>query len=210
MGHPSYARPMPSAFELTRVESRRDWSEVRALRDRALQRRNDLPEDATGLADDGYDTALNTTSFLLKRNGRAVACTRSSITSPARRFPLPSMELFHREIEASLGGEGTLVESSLTFVDPGFAGDAREALFHVLKAQMQRCAVERADWLIAAVAEDQIGFHRRMFNMEILSGAERCPRHALPRVLMGLDYPRESPVLFRRIPILAAHETCPA
>jgi len=39
--------------------------------------------------------------------------------------------------------------------------------------------------------------------MEILSGAERWPGMAMPRVLMGLDYRAEAPLLFKRIPVLA-------
>jgi len=196
--------PVPKcAFELRRVESRRDWSEVRALRDRALARRHDLPEDAESFADDGYDAALNTVTFLLTRDGRSAGCTRSSVSSAGRRYPLPAMETFHREIEEAVGWEATLVESSLTFLDPDLSGDTRDALFRLFKGQMLRCASEGAHWLIAAVPEAQVGFHRRMFNMEILSGSERCPGLALPRVLMGLDFLRQAPVLFRRIPALA-------
>jgi hypothetical protein len=68
---------------------------------------------------------------------------------------------------------------------------------------MLRCACENADWLVTAVREPQIGFYRRMFNMEILSGAERWPGMAAPRVLMGLDYREQAPLLFKRIPVLA-------
>ncbi len=194
---------IPAAFELRRVESRRDWSEVRSLRDRALARRHDLPDDVEGLADDGYDAALNTVTFLLTRDGRNAGCTRSSVSSAARRFPLPAMETFPREIEEAVGREATLVESSLTFLDPDLSGDTREALFRLFKGQMLRCASEEAHWLIAAVPEAQVGFHRRMFNMEILSGSEPCPGFVLPRVLMGLDFRRQASVLFRRIPALA-------
>ena len=195
-----------TAFDLRRVEERRDWAEVRSLRERALLRRNDLPDEAEGFADDGHDSALNSMTFLLFRNGRAAGCTRSSVSSPGRRSPLPAIEVFHREIEISIGWEATVVESSLTFVDPDLPGDPREALLHLSKAQTLRCRVERADWLIAAVPESQIGFHRRVFDMEILSGAERCPRLAQPRVLMGLDYGRRERDLFRRLPMLAVSE----
>ena len=65
------------------------------------------------------------------------------------------------------------------------------------------CAVERADWLIAAVRIDEIGFYRRMLNMEILSGVERCPGMATPQVLMGLQYREHAALLFGRIPVLA-------
>jgi hypothetical protein len=39
--------------------------------------------------------------------------------------------------------------------------------------------------------------------MEILSGAEKYPGIALPRVLMGLQYREQAPLLFKRIPVLA-------
>lgn len=194
---------MTAPFALRRVESRQDWDEVRSVRTRALRRRADIPEEAEGFPDDGHDGALNSMTFLLTRNGRAAGCTRSSVSSARRRWPLPAIEVFHREIEAAIGWERTLVEATLTLVDPDLAGDARVALFHLYKGQMLRCALDDADWLLAAVPESQIGFHRRMFNMEILSGSERCPGLAQPRVLMGLDYRSQAPVLFRRLPTLA-------
>jgi hypothetical protein len=195
-----------ATFELHRVETREDWREVRALRHRALRCRGDLPEGAEGFPDDGFDTALNSATFLLTLQGRTAGTTRTSVSSASRRWPLPSAEPFRREIEAAIGWDATLVEASLNVIEPTLPGDSRDALFHLLKAPMLRCALEGADWLIVAVPESQIGFHRRMFNMEILSGSEHCPRLALPRVLMGLDYRRQAPVLHRRIPALAPSE----
>ena len=51
--------------------------------------------------------------------------------------------------------------------------------------------------------DSQIGFYRRMFNMEILSGAEKYPGIASPRVLMGLEYREQAALLFKRMPMLA-------
>lgn len=190
-------------YEMRRAEGRDDWSEVRELRYRALLSRGEIAEDPEGFPDDGHDSALNTVTFLLTRQGRTLGTTRSSVSSSARRWPLPSIEAFHNELEAAIGWEATIVESSLTVIDPAFAGEPRDLFFRLLKAQLVRCAVESADWLVAAVPESQIGFHRRMFNMEILSGSERYPRVRRPRVLMGLEYPRQAPILAKRIPTLA-------
>jgi hypothetical protein len=198
--------PSPAGFALHRVESRPEWSEVRALRDRALRRRGEIAEDAEGFPDDGHDTALNTVTFLLTRHGRAAGTTRSSVSSAARRWPLPCIEPFAHEIESTIGWDATILECSLTLVDPELTGDARDAFFHLFKAQMLRCALEDGDWLLAAVPETQIGFYRRMLNMEILSGCERYPRLCLPRVLMGLEYRRHAAALFKRIPTLAIDE----
>lgn len=196
----------PAVFELRRVETREDWREVRALRQRALRSGGDLAESLDALPEDGFDTALNSATFLLTLRGRPAGSTRTSASSASRRWPLPSVESFRRPIEAAIGWDATIVEASFNVIDPALPGDSRDALFHLLRAPMRRCAVEDADWLIVAVPESQIGFHRRMFNMEILSGCEHCPRLALPRVLMGLDYRRQAPVLYRRIPALAWSE----
>ena len=59
---------------------------------------------------------------------------------------------------------------------------------------------------MTAVRPTQIGFYRRMFDMEILSGEERWPGLAIPRVLMGLDYREQAPLLFKRIPVLAVND----
>ncbi len=126
------------------------------------------------------------------------------MSSASRRWALPSSAVFHEQIEAAIGWEATIVEASLSVIEPDLPGDSRDALFHLLKAPMLRCSLENADWLLVAVPESQIGFHRRMFNMDILSGSEPYPGFALPRVLMGLDYRRDAAVLYRRIPALAA------
>jgi hypothetical protein len=86
----------------------------------------------------------------------------------------------------------------------GAAGlDPRLALLHVLKAPMIECAAHDADWMVTAVGEDEIGFYRRMLNMEILSGAEPCPGSPLPRVLMGLQFRENAALVYKRVPLLS-------
>jgi hypothetical protein len=206
---PAGARPvtMPlAAFALRRVESREDWREVRALREGAQRSGGDLADSIDALPDDGFDAALNSTTYLLTLHGRPVGTTRTSVSSASRRWPLPAIETFRKALEAAIGWEATIVEASLCVTEPTLPGDSRDALFHLMRAPMRRCAMEDADWLIVAVPASQIGFHRRMLNMEILSGCERCPRLARPRVLMGLEYRRQAAVLYARIPALAWSE----
>ncbi len=193
----------PRGLEMRRVSTSGDWQDVRLIRYQALRARGEIGEsDECGFGDE-HDAALNSITLLLLRGGQAVASTRSSVSSTSRRWRLPATEIFRHEIERSIGFEATIVEASLTAVDPACGIDPKAALFHLLKAHMLRCASENADWLVTAVREPQIGFYRRMFNMEILSGAERWPGMAAPRVLMGLDYRGEAPLLFKRIPVLA-------
>jgi hypothetical protein len=194
---------MNPAFEMRRVANRDDWARVRSLRYEALRSRDDIAEDADGAYADSHDIALNTSTFLLARNGRPVGTTRASVSSAARRWALPAMEAFGREIEASVGLESTIVEASLMLVDPATSADPKTVLFHLFKAHMLQCAAENADWLLVGVRDSQIGFYRRMFNMEILSGAEKYPGIASPRVLMGLEYREQAALLFKRIPVLA-------
>jgi hypothetical protein len=192
---------------MRRISTREDWESVRTLRFDALRARGEIPGDAEGSHGDGHDAALNAATFLLERNGRPVGSTRSSVSSASRRWPLPAMEVFAREIESTLGPDATVVEASLTVVDPASALDPKIALFHLFKAHMLHCAVENADWLVAAVRDSQMGFYRRMFNMEILTGAEMLPGLASPRVLMGLEYRGQAPLLFKRLPVLAVTDT---
>jgi hypothetical protein len=193
----------PRGLEMRRASTSGDWQDVRLIRYQALRARDEIAESGDCAFGDEYDAALNSVTLLLLRNGRAVASTRSGLSSAGRRWRLPATEIFRREIEASIGLDATIVEASLTAVDPACGIDPKAALFHLLKAHMLRCACENADWLVTAVREPQIGFYRRMFNMEILSGAERWPGMAAPRVLMGLDYREQAPLLFKRIPVLA-------
>jgi hypothetical protein len=193
----------PSGFAMHRVASREDWARVRALRYEALLGRGDIPASEERAHADEHDLALNASTFLLSRNGRAVGSTRASVSSPSRRGALPAMEVFGREIEESVGLESTLVEASLMVVERDGSSDRRMLLFHLLKAHMLLCSSESADWLLAAVRDTEIGFYRRMLNMEILSGAESCPGMATPRVLMGLQYREQAALLFKRIPVLA-------
>jgi hypothetical protein len=190
-------------FAMRRISTREDWETVRALRFDALRARGEIPGDGEHSHGDGHDAALNAATFVLARNDRPVGSTRSSVSSASRRWPLPSMEVFAREIDSALGPDATVVEASLTVVDPASAVDPKVALFHLFKAHMLHCAAENADWLVAAVRDSQMGFYRRMFNMEILTGAEMLPGMASPRVLMGLEYRGQAPLLFKRLPVLA-------
>lgn len=192
------------AFELHRARSEEDWRAITALRYRALRRRGDVPESAIEAFADRHDHAFASQVFLLTREGHPVGTTRSSLGSTRRRWALPAMECFAREIEAAVGGAApTILDASLTMVDPAFA-EPRAALIHLFKAHTLRCATEGADWLVTEVPESQIGFYRRMFNMRILSGAETFANLASPRVLMGLAYRDNAAVLCRRMPVLAA------
>ncbi|MBC8022667.1 MAG: hypothetical protein H7Y14_06085 [Burkholderiales bacterium] len=186
-----------------RVATREDWARVRALRYEALASRGEIAESAERMHADAHDLALNSATFLLTRSGRAVGSTRSSVSSPLRRCDFPAMDVFGAEIQAAIGLECTVVEASLMVVDPATHTDRRMVLFHLLKAHMLQCASDNADWLVAAVRDDEIGFYRRMLNMEILSGAESCPGMATPRVLMGMECREQAPLLFKRIPVLA-------
>ena len=186
---------------MQRVVSREEWARVRELRYEALSNRGDIPPSDDHVHSDAHDLALNSTTFVLLRNGQAIGSTRASVTSPQRNCSLPASEIFQREIESAIGPYAAVVEASLTVAAPQ-AGDRRSVILHLLKAHMVVCAAERAEWLIAAVRDDEIGFYRRMLNMEILSGVERCPGMATPQVLMGLQYREHAALLSRRIPHL--------
>jgi hypothetical protein len=195
-----------SGFTLRRVSTREDWSVVRALRFAALASRGDVGARPEAGYADGHDTAPNTITYLLERNSAPVASTRSSLRSPARAATLPAMDAFAEAMRSALEPEATVVEASLTVVHPSASVDANVALFHLFKSHMLACAAERADWLVTAVRETQMGYYRRMFNMEILTGAEAVPGMAYPRVLMGLRYREQAALLFRRFPALAVSD----
>lgn len=190
------------ALRLRRAASRYDWSDVRALRFAALAERGDLAPGVEGEFGDEYDSALNTCVFVLSGNGQPIGSTRTCVSSPERRWPVPAVDAYPAAV-AALGSEATLVEASLTVIDPRTAMDGKAVQFHLFKAHMLQCALEEADWLLVAVRESQIGFHRRVFNMEILSGAEPYGGLASPRVLMGLDVRTHLALLYKRIPVIA-------
>ena len=201
--HPASIALSQTGFEMRRVASREDWKRAKNLRYDALRKREEIPESPERSYGDSHDNGMNTMTFVLARNARPLGTTRSSLSSARRRWALPAMDVFAREIEATVGLESTIVEASLIAVDPATSADPRIILFHLLKAHMLHCAAENADWMIAAVRDSQIGFYRRMFNMEILSGAESYPGMTSSRVLMGLEFRRHAPLLFKRIPVLA-------
>ena len=201
--HPASISLAHAGFEMRRAASREDWKRAKNLRYDALRSREEIADNPEGSFADPHDSALNTMTFVLARNARPVGTTRSSVSSARRRWALPAMDAYAREIEATVGLESTIVEASLMAVDPATTADPRIVLFHLLKAHMLHCAAENADWMIAAVRDSQIGFYRRMFNMEILSGVESYPGMTSARVLMGLEFRRHAPLLFKRIPVLA-------
>jgi hypothetical protein len=192
----------PAGMAMHRVISREDWARVRALRFEALTRAGDIDAGRDRGYTDGHDLALNTSTFLLARNGRAIGSCRASVSAPNRRGALPAMEPFTLQLQSAIGLEATVVEASLVVVDPATSIDRRVVVLHLLKSAMLECATRNADWLVTAVRENDIGFHRRMLDMEILSGAEACPGMLQPRVLMGLPYREKAAIVFKRTPVL--------
>jgi hypothetical protein len=197
---PSPARP---AYAMHRVASPEDWVAVRTLRFAAHAHHQDLPRDAVKSHWDAFDNRAGTTTFLLLRDGSPHASTRASVAPAGEPGALPAAVIFPREIEQLAGG-ARVVEASLTVVDPA-ASDMPTAVFHLFRAHMLACAAAEAAWLVTMVRDSQIGFYRRVFDMEILTGAERVPGLAVPRVLMGLRPGEQSARLARRIPLLAVH-----
>ena len=198
-----FAASRAANVEMRRVTLREEWDQVRSLRYLALRSRGDIPERRDARFGDEHDEVPNAMTFLLTEGVRPVGTTRSSVGRSSEPGSLPAGAAFGREIEAAVGSEATAVEASLSFVDAEFAGDPRAALVHLFKAQILVCALEGADWLLAAVAESRIGFYRRVFDMEILSGPEICPGRLAPSVLMGMNVRRHLAMLVRRMPDIA-------
>jgi hypothetical protein len=194
----------PHEPAIRRVRAPQDWRTVRALRFDALQANREIDPAGPRAYADPFDEAPNTSTYLLATGPQAVGTTRSSVRAPRMGVPLPSERVFASEMRAAFGAHAVMVEASLTFVDAGAQVDSQEALMRLFKMHVWRCAAENADALVVAVREPQMGFYRRRFNMEILSGAERFPGLATPRVLMGLAWREHSSELLRRIPTLAA------
>jgi hypothetical protein len=189
---------------IRRVRGAEDWCLVRALRFGALHGHREMDAAGARSFHDGFDDAANTSTYLLAVGGRAIGTTRSSISAPRMPAPLPSQRVFACEMHAAFGANAAIVEASLTFVEPGAPLDPQDALMRLFKMHVCRCAAENADALVVAVRDSQIGFYRRRFNMEILSGPKRYPGFATPRVLMGLAWREHAADLLRRIPMLAA------
>jgi hypothetical protein len=186
-----------------RVSEREEWARVRSIRYEALRARGEIAETPERAYRDGHDATLNSMTFGLLYDGHMIGTTRSSVSSAACRWPLPAHEAFSHAIDFDLGADSTVVEASLMLVHPSATTDPRTALFHLFRAHMLHCASEGADWLICAVRDSQVGFYRRMFGMEVLSGAEKDTVLDSPRVLMGLAYRDQAALLARRMPLLA-------
>jgi len=185
------------------VATRDDWGRVRLLRYANLLEQGDIEANAERSYHDGHDRGSEGATFLLTRDRRPMGTVRASLDSPLRRGTLPSMDAFGREIRATIGLDRTTVEASLFASDPASHLDRRVTLLHLLKAPLLICTLVNADWLVIAVREEEIGFYRRMLNMEILSGAETFWGMAAPRVLMGLQYREHAALVFKRIPLLS-------
>lgn len=182
------------------VASREEWSAVRALRFAALSRGGDLPACPVASYGDAYDAAPGSTTYLLSEGDRAVGSTRCTHSRGAGGARLPAFEAFRGELDAAIAA-APVVEASLTLVDAPM--DRALAQLRLFKVHMTACAALEAEWLLAAVRETEMGFHRRVFGMEILTGAVRCAGLALPRVLMGLPFRERAAALCRRLPVLA-------
>jgi hypothetical protein len=202
IGTQGLTHPHPG-FAMHCVATREDWSRTRSLRYASLLEQGDIEANAERSYSDGHDREAEGATFLLTRDRRPMGTVRASLDSPLRCGTLPSMDAFEREIRAAIGLDSTTVEASLLANDSTSSLDRRVTLLHLLKGPLLICTLANADWLIIAVREEEIGFYRRMLNMEILSGAETYWGMAAPRVLMGLQYRENAALLFKRIPLLA-------
>jgi len=189
---------------LRRVRSAPDWRAVRELRFRTLHAAGEIPPAALRAFGDAFDASASTATYVLAARDRVIGTTRGSLTAPRLRAALPSQRVFLRELHAAFGEDAVLVEASLTFLDGDARADPQDALLRLFKVHAWRCAAENADALVVAVRDTQIGFYRRRFDMEILSGPERWPGMSTPRVLMGLPWREHGANLLRRLPVLAA------
>jgi hypothetical protein len=149
--------------------------------------------------------AIGSATFVLTYGGRPVASTCSRYARGGVPSPLPALQAFAGDLHGGFA-EAMVVEASDTLVDPAPI-DPAIAMVHLFKAHMLTCALQEAEWLVAAVPDTRIGFHRRVFRMQILSGAEHVPGLASPRVLMGLRYREQAPLLMRGLPLLAFDRT---
>jgi hypothetical protein len=199
LGAEAPAGPASDHSVLRAVASREDWAAVRALRFGALARGGDVPACAVPAYGDEHDAMAGSITYLLLDRGRAIGSTRC-IHSGAGS-PLPAIETFRAELDPG-SAAARAVEASLTVIDA--PADRAAAMLHLFKVHMTACAALEAEWLLAAVRETEMGFYRRVFDMEILTGALRCPGLAMPRVLMGLAWRERAAALLRRLPMLAA------
>ena len=190
-------------LEICRVRTPEQWRTVRALRFEGLAARAEIAPSAVHAFADEFDGAPNTTTYVLTCRERALGTTRTSVRAPSQPAALPSQRVFARELDAAFGSDAAVIEASLTFIDATLAGDPHEALSRLFKVHMLQCGMHDADALVAAVREPQMGLYRRMFGMEILSGAEPYPGMRMPRVLMGIAFRTHAPALLRRMPALA-------
>ena len=192
--------PRPGCAMLKRVAAREDWAAARALRFAAMVREGDVAPSALPTSADPLDGAAGSATFLLMEQGRVLGSTRCNHSGPASSAPLAAAQAFAAEI-GERAARAPVVEASFTVVDR--AADRASALMRLFKAHTTACAAVDAEWLVAAVAERQMGFYRRVFDMEILSGALPVRGFALPRVLMGLRFRERAALLYRRLPFLA-------
>jgi len=202
IGAHDITHPHPG-FSMHCVTTRDDWGRVRLLRYVNLLEQGDIEANPECSYHDGHDRGTEGATFLLTRDRRPMGTVRASLDSPLRCGALPSMDVFEREIRSTIGLDRTTVEASLFANDPASHLDRRVTLLHLLKGPLLICTLVSADWLIITVREEEIGFYRRMLDMEILSGAETLRGIAAPRVLMGLQYREHAAHLFKRIPLMS-------
>jgi hypothetical protein len=191
-------------LEIRRVRRPEDWRAVLALRFEGLAARAEIAPDAGGAFADEFDGDPATTTYLLASGARALGTTRTTVRRRGTGTKLPSQRVFARELAAAFGEHAAIAEASLTFVDPSLAAQGKDAVTRLFKVHLLHCAADHADALVVAVREVQMGFYRRLFGMEILSGAEPYPGMRMPRVLMGIALRERAAALLRRIPALAA------
>lgn len=192
--------PRAGSAMLKRAAAGEDWAAARALRFAAMVREGDVAPSASPVPADPLDGAVGSATFLLVEHGRVVGSTRCSHSGPESNCALPAAQSFGAEIRER-AARAPVVEASFTVVDR--AADRARSILRLFKAHTTACAAVDAEWLVAAVPERQMGFCRRVFDMEILTGAMPVRGFALPRVLMGLRFRERAALLYRRLPFLA-------
>ncbi|WP_086931365.1 N-acyl amino acid synthase FeeM domain-containing protein [Agarilytica rhodophyticola] len=134
---------------------------------------------------DSYDALPNCTSYLMYRNGKAMASIRACRYDPKENIPIPCMEIFKQELAQNIGLDVPFVEVNKFVVDPRFqrygGKHARLMLFSSIVEETYKYNVQN---VVIAVRPEHVNFYK-MFYCKTISDVKAYPHLNFETVLMA-------------------------
>jgi hypothetical protein len=153
---------------------------------------------------DRFDETANSRLHTVKLGGRLIGSIRASIAHGRAEYEaLPSFATYPEAVTAACGSNAVIVESNRFVIHPDHERHGLAAQMLLFRAIALNGIVEKADFILTAVAERHMPFYRRIMKFKPISAARPFFGIATPMVLMQASFAQDYAEVSRKTPLLA-------